>query len=94
MRTINTPTQRCDPAKPGLHGVRLNYFVSAREDTITVIETRTICNSATSRSFPVRIEDHESFVFPDDLHPTTIAMLDGIARRFMRLAQYGTDREP
>lgn len=44
--------------------------------------------------FPVTIIDDTTFTLPDDLHPTTAAMLNGIAQAFMYLARHGFEREP
>ena len=86
--------QKCDPLHPGPEGVRLQITVSAVGRQITISTIDTACGQTATRTYRVVAQDGEIYDLPDDLHPSTLEMLDGIARRFMRFAEYGFDREP
>lgn len=86
--------QKCNPVNPGPEGVRMQITVSGLGRQITITTNDTACGQTFSRTYRVVAQDGEIYDLPDDLHPSTLEMLDGIARRFMRFAEYGFDREP
>jgi hypothetical protein len=85
---------KCDPTNPGPNNVSIQIIVSAIGRRITVTTIDTACSQSFSRTYVVTAQDNEIYDLPDDLHQTTLEMLDGIARRFMRFSQHGFDREP
>lgn len=84
----------CNPINPGTESVQININVQAKGNLIKITTIDRACGEAFSRTYDVRAQDDETFDLPDDLHITTLEMLDGIARRFMRFARHGFDREP
>jgi hypothetical protein len=86
--------RKCDPIEPGPENVTATIFVSARGADISIFSIEHACTQVTARTYHVTVIDDETFNLPDDLHPATLAMLNGIALRFMQLARHGFDREP
>lgn len=87
-------TTKCNPSSPGLDRTFMAASVTATGGSLNVTVTYQACSQSYARTYRVIIEDDETFIFPDDLHPATIQMLNGIALAFTRLARYGFDREP
>ena len=85
---------KCDPTNPGPENVSLHITATARGRQITITSTDTACGQTFSRTYKVIAQDGEVYDLPDDLHETTLEMLDGIARRFMQFSRHGFDREP
>lgn len=91
---LGNTTKGCNPTNPGTENVAININVSAKGNNITITTIDRACGQSFSRTYRVTAQDDETFDLPDDLHMTTLEMLDGIARRFMRFARHGFDREP
>ncbi len=85
---------RCNPTNPGPENVSIQISVSAIGRRITISTIDTACKQSFARTYIVTAQDGDIFDLPDDLHPTTLEMLDGVARRFMQFAKHGFDREP
>lgn len=93
----NTPpndTSKCNPSSPGLDKVFMSTSVTGTPSQINVTVTYQACSQSYARTYRIILEDDETFIFPDDLAPQTLQMLNGIALAFARLARYGFDREP
>ena len=84
----------CDPIHPGTNNVNISLFISANDMEIAVTATDQACQQSQARTYRITAKDDSTFSLPDDLHPTTLAMLNGVALRFMKLARNGFDREP
>lgn len=68
-------------ATPTAQGIDINTIYSTGKQT-------------NSRTFRISRPAEGRYIFPDDLHPATIQMLDGIARAFDQFLEHGFDREP
>lgn len=92
---LTTPTSKgCNPTNPGTENVSININVMAKGNQISITTIDRACGQAFSRTYRIVAQDDETFDLPDDLHISTLEMLDGIGRRFMRFARHGFDREP
>lgn len=87
-------TKGCNPNAPGTENVTINITVTAKGNNISITTIDRACSQAFSRTYRITAQDDETFDLPDDLHISTLEMLDGIGRRFMRFARHGFDREP
>ena len=91
---LGSSSKGCNPVNPGPENVNITVNVSAKGNIITITTIDRACAQAFSRTYTVTAHDDETFDLPGDLHISTLEMLDGIARRFMRFARHGFDREP
>lgn len=87
-------TKGCNPTNPGTDNVSINLTVTATGNQIMITAIDRACGQSFSRTYRVTAQDDETFDLPNDLHMSTLEMLDGISRRFMRFARHGFDREP
>lgn len=95
-RPLTPPSNssKCNPTNPGPDKVFMSTSVTGTTGQIIITVTYQACSQSYSRTYRVIVEDDETFIFPDDLSPATLQMLNGISLAFSRLARYGFDREP